>query len=763
MAKKKTYAAVMDDMSKKLRTYETRLQEAQQRGDTVGMQDYGRRIQRVKAGMETLFSTQEASKAPMQQQGMPQMRYGGIPSYALGTPSTAIGGSDNMQAFYQYMIDNYGYHPTGALALSTIVDKESKGNFAARETSYANTEPSRIRKVFARTGKFDGKSDEFIRDLSADTEKFYNYLYGGRMGNGDNEGYKYRGRGFNQLTGKNQYAAASQALYGDDRLVKNPDLVGQDLDTALAVAGWYFEEQGSPLSKKYGVDPTQPLEGEDLQKFMDAAFVKNAGKPPNQVESYIEESTTYNDVMPKMQEFYNQYSPSITDTQAQSTSGTEPQQGPAPELPPFDSSVAALEPDTTALNPRDLNTPIPMLPETSATVSLPPPSFGPRTTSVPEPAVPPRAQQPNQAQINAQQRAQEVATSTGIPRGQSALERQIANNAALIRASQANQLPYQVLNPFEREYDVDERPGYARMDTNYDPNASLDNAFTQPNQSYVTPPEFSSTPINPSPSTPTNEPAVSGRQQGAMEVEVPNEMATQRSAEDTTADSAADSAGAVTAEQRSATNEQGDLAGLFGQLVPEQNKFAQYAQFLPDLYAAYQMEQVGAPVDLPSQTMARMNTDVNYNPIYAQARQQQAEQNAMIDRNVSNPVVAAALKRSAANQTQATMGQTMASEIDQERQLSNQYAQSIAENKNLNAQIAAQNEQQQIDFQNQKRAVRAQMLQSAGNKLSQIYGENQNRQLELQKLGLSALQFEGDMLGRMGSNLEAMRAAGLID
>jgi hypothetical protein len=109
------------------------------------------------------------------------------------------------------------------------------------------------------------------------------------------------------------------------------------------------------------------------------------------------------------------------------------------------------------------------------------------------------------------------------------------------------------------------------------------------------------------------------------------------------------------------------------------------------------------------------------------------------------------------------MGQTMASEIDQERQLANQYAQSIAQNKNINAQIAAQNQQQQVDFENQKRAARANMLQQAGVKMGQIYGENQNRAADIQKLGLSSLMFEGDMLGRMGTNLEALRAAGLLD
>lgn len=54
-------------------------------------------------------------------------------------------------------------------------------------------------------------------------EMIANKVYGNRLGNDANEGYKYRGRGYFQITGKENYERMSK-LVGVD-LVENPDLV----------------------------------------------------------------------------------------------------------------------------------------------------------------------------------------------------------------------------------------------------------------------------------------------------------------------------------------------------------------------------------------------------------------------------------------------------------------------------------------------------------------------------------------------------------
>jgi putative chitinase len=71
--------------------------------------------------------------------------------------------------------------------------------------------------------------------------KIANKVYGNRMGNGaenSGEGYKYRGRGYLQCTGKSNYAELSK--YFDVDFIENPELIAGEY--ALLSAGWFFEK-----------------------------------------------------------------------------------------------------------------------------------------------------------------------------------------------------------------------------------------------------------------------------------------------------------------------------------------------------------------------------------------------------------------------------------------------------------------------------------------------------------------------------------------
>lgn len=73
-------------------------------------------------------------------------------------------------------------------------------------------------------------------------EKIANKVYADRMGNGDEasgEGFKYRGRGLIQLTGKDNYKACGAALGAD--LLNDPDQVSSPKYAALS-AGWFWDK-----------------------------------------------------------------------------------------------------------------------------------------------------------------------------------------------------------------------------------------------------------------------------------------------------------------------------------------------------------------------------------------------------------------------------------------------------------------------------------------------------------------------------------------
>ena len=74
-------------------------------------------------------------------------------------------------------------------------------------------------------------------------QKIASKVYANRMGNGteaSGEGYKFRGRGYIQLTGKDNYTAFGKSI-GEDMTV-NPDKVASNY--ALLSAAWFFSKNG---------------------------------------------------------------------------------------------------------------------------------------------------------------------------------------------------------------------------------------------------------------------------------------------------------------------------------------------------------------------------------------------------------------------------------------------------------------------------------------------------------------------------------------
>jgi putative chitinase len=74
-------------------------------------------------------------------------------------------------------------------------------------------------------------------------EKIANKVYGGRMGNGpeaSGDGSKYCGRGYIQLTGKDNYTAFGKSI--NENIALNPTVVADKY--ALLSAAWFFSKNG---------------------------------------------------------------------------------------------------------------------------------------------------------------------------------------------------------------------------------------------------------------------------------------------------------------------------------------------------------------------------------------------------------------------------------------------------------------------------------------------------------------------------------------
>jgi putative chitinase len=85
---------------------------------------------------------------------------------------------------------------------------------------------------------------EVAQQYANNPEKIANKVYGGRMGNGDEEsgdGWKYHGRGLIQLTGKENYANCGSGIGVD--LIGSPDRL-LDPEYACLSAGWFWNKKG---------------------------------------------------------------------------------------------------------------------------------------------------------------------------------------------------------------------------------------------------------------------------------------------------------------------------------------------------------------------------------------------------------------------------------------------------------------------------------------------------------------------------------------
>lgn len=597
MARKNTYASVMDSMSKKLASYQDRLAKAERQGDSIGMQDYTRRIQKVQKGMETLFNTQEASKQPQANmgEGLQQFGPGGLTSTTYAEYKDLISmlpqnrsEEDNarLQQLEQEVqsatargwSEDFGFNPDGSLA--------SRPMDAAESVTDAPPAPPYTGPSITPQGALD--------KVRLSNSPQFNQGPAGEFG-------------LNEITSLRNIPPTGTTA-------------SQPAQTQQTVAN---TQDNGPMYAP-GEEQYDGMTQYEIERQMRADMTGlELGRP---------------------EQFYNPYNQRMYDvTDEMYADMVNGGFGQNMNLGNYDPVRPQSTPESIP-TAEELGLGMPAITGT-APISPDVQTFTGPYNAVPTELVP----------------GTENIATTSVPSGSSGLgDINIGGAPEVINAPVSNNLKL-------------------TEDVNTVTNAG-DTANTDGNTGT------------------------------------------------------------------------GNLKNFFNQIAGEPNKLAQFGQFIPDALAFAQMSRAKGPVDMPSQTTARMNTDLNFNPQIAQAQEKLAASEAAIDQNVSNPIVAAALKRSARNEVAQQEGALRGQELNTEMQLQNQYAQNIANTANQNLMIDAQNRQRNVDFKNERQAAQARMLQQVGQKGSQIYAENQNRQADLKRLGLSSLMYDQGMQERLMNN-----------
>jgi putative chitinase len=129
-------------------------------------------------------------------------------------------------------------NPYSVAAILSIVSKESSFIPQSENLNYS---AQRLQKVF-------NLSSTKANQIAGKPEAIGNAVYGGRYGNAANEGYKYRGRGYNQLTFKGNYDTYGKLI--GENLVENPDKVNDPKVAAKVLIA--FNKKGIESLKNKG-------------------------------------------------------------------------------------------------------------------------------------------------------------------------------------------------------------------------------------------------------------------------------------------------------------------------------------------------------------------------------------------------------------------------------------------------------------------------------------------------------------------------------
>jgi len=162
--------------------------------------------------------------------------------------------TDNKTALIKQMRASGITNPKEQAMFLAQMDHES-GGFKRLEENLNYKNPGRLMQI-SKTARGKGRG-AVNAAVKQGPEAIAELLYGGRKDLGNTEkgdGYRFRGRGFTQLTGRANYSQASNDLGLD--LVNNPDLASSP-ETAAKIATWFHKKNKGLVNASRNGDVTK--------------------------------------------------------------------------------------------------------------------------------------------------------------------------------------------------------------------------------------------------------------------------------------------------------------------------------------------------------------------------------------------------------------------------------------------------------------------------------------------------------------------------
>jgi len=161
-------------------------------------------------------------------------------------------------------------------AMMAIIMSEGGLRGTPENMNYSKERLPEIWDAFSTTGKAvpkgQGKNyyNKLAEEYAKNPKKLAGFVYGKKLGNeSPEEGWIYRGRGFNQLTGKGSYKEIGDEIGVD--LVNNPELLDIDPQIQAKVAAVFMKRRMQTLSR---LDLNKP-QYQDLTPYVDYNNINN--------------------------------------------------------------------------------------------------------------------------------------------------------------------------------------------------------------------------------------------------------------------------------------------------------------------------------------------------------------------------------------------------------------------------------------------------------------------------------------------------------